>query len=286
MKRRIFAVVMCLALCLCAACGADKKGGLENGTQQGENVTDGSGVISSDVSTDIPGDTAVTEATLICRVVYEENGSLLLAEYEGSSGEIYHIGTQNVTIVTENGSAMSGEEIKEGSLIEITYDGMIMESYPATPSGITKIVVLDYGFDNMCEMYLDVLEDLWETDEGLNSDIEMMSVDLSGTRLPKAEQAAVAWQFGGECGVMVLEASYEELVADGMIDAENLYWEDGCLFTITEKEMEGTYNANVVTFDAQKWRSGLGAYFFTDCTSIQTERGEWCEYQVGAEAIS
>lgn len=278
MKKRILAVVMCLGLCLSVACGADKGNKTEPDVQQGAGVPENNGSAE--------GEPVATEVTLTCRVVHEENGSLLLAGYEGGPADVYHIGTRNVTVLTESGQKLDGDEIEEGSLIEIMYDGVILESYPATPSGITQIVVLDYGFDNMCEMYLDVLEDLWETDEGLNNDIEMVSVDLSGTRLPEAEQAAVAWQFGGEHGIMVLEASYEELVADGMIDAENLYWEDGCLFTITEKEMEGTYNANVVTFDAQKWRSGLGAYFFMDCTSIQTGHGEWCEYQVGAEAIS
>lgn len=280
MKKRVMLMITCLCLSLCMGCGADKEKkpgvGEQNGTVDGSAVDDSGNMVE--------GPSA--EITLTCRVVYEEDGSLLLAEYEGGPGAVYRIGTASVPVVTERGRAIESDEIEEGSLIEIYYSGEIMESYPATPAGITRIVLLDYGFDNMCEMYLDVLEDLWETDKGLNSDISMVSVDLSGTRLPEAEQAAVAWRFGEEYGIMVLESSYEELVADGMIDADNLYWEDGCLFTITEKEMEGTYNANVVTFDAQKWRSGLGAYFFMDCTSIQSGLGEWCEYQIGAEAIS
>ena len=41
-----------------------------------------------------------------------------------------------------------------------------------------------------------------------------------------------------------------------------------------------------VAFDAEKWRSGLGAYFFCDCTSFQTAAGHWDGYSVGSEAIS
>ena len=41
-----------------------------------------------------------------------------------------------------------------------------------------------------------------------------------------------------------------------------------------------------VTFDAEKWRSGLGAYFFCDCTSVQSADGHWDGYSVGSEAIS
>ena len=52
---------------------------------------------------------------------------------------------------------------------------------------------------------------------------------------------------------------------------------------LEERTPEGTA---AVTFDAEKWRSGLGAYFFCDCTSIQTAGGHWDGYTVGSEAIS
>ena len=43
---------------------------------------------------------------------------------------------------------------------------------------------------------------------------------------------------------------------------------------------------NTVTFDAQKWRSALGACFFCDCTSSQDRNGHWGDYTVGSVAIS
>ena len=36
---------------------------------------------------------------------------------------------------------------------------------------------------------------------------------------------------------------------------------------------------NTVTFDAQKWRSALGAYFFTDCTASRDAQGHWRLYR-------
>ena len=53
-------------------------------------------------------------------------------------------------------------------------------------------------------------------------------------------------------------------------------WEDGCLFSITGETGK---------FDAQKWRSGLGAYFFLDCTASMEQDGTWT-YTVGGEAIA
>ena len=43
---------------------------------------------------------------------------------------------------------------------------------------------------------------------------------------------------------------------------------------------------DTVTFDAQKWRSALGAYFFCDCTASQDVDGRWGDYTVGSQAIS
>ena len=33
----------------------------------------------------------------------------------------------------------------------------------------------------------------------------------------------------------------------------------------------------------EKWRSGLGAYFFADCTAVRNGGGQWGDYTVGAE---
>ncbi len=74
------------------------------------------------------------------------------------------------------------------------------------------------GFDDRCALYLRVLNDLWAVDEGLNSDITMLSVDLSQTGLSDSEQAAVAWVFGGEHDISeVMTLSYEELAAEGYL---------------------------------------------------------------------
>ena len=50
--------------------------------------------------------------------------------------------------------------------------------------------------------------------------------------------------------------------------------------------MEGVYSLTPVTFDAQKWRSSLGAYWFSDCTALQSPLGEWSDYTIGSEMIS
>ena len=180
-------------------------------------------------------------------------------------------------------------------LLEITY-GSVLETYPAKLAEVTAVNIRSDGFDDRCALYLRVLNDLWAVDEGLNSDITMLSVNLSQTGLSDSEQAAVAWVFGGMHDISeVLSLSYEELAAEDYLTgaeqgADSLpYWENGCLFSITERETgDNELNGarNTVTFDAQKWRSALGAYFFADCTAEQALDGHWGDYTVGSEAIS
>ena len=173
---------------------------------------------------------------------------------------------------------------------------MVMNIIAGQLAEVKAVNIRSDGFDDRCALYLRVLNDLWAVDEGLNSDVTAVSVDLSQTSLPESEQAAVAWAFGGEHGIsQVLSLNYEQLAAEGYLtgtepDSGNIpCWEEGCLFTIAEQESENHVQngaRNTVTFDAQKWRSALGAYFFADCTAEQALDGHWGDYTVGSEAIS
>lgn len=82
--------------------------------------------------------------------------------------------------------------------------------------------------------------------------ITYVGVDLSQTSLSESERAAVAWSFASEHGAELVQGTRDELAEQGYIDQENLL--DGCLFSIAETGG----GKQSVTFDAQKWRSGLG----------------------------
>ena len=149
---------------------------------------------------------------------------------------------------------------------------------------------LEEPADDRCGLYLQVLSDLWEVDTALNTGLEELGVDLSGlTDLAESEKSALAWVFGNAHGLMPITGTLEEIweagyltpmtePAEGYEDSVALYrWENGCLFSLSGSAEEG--------FEAQKWASGLGAYFFTDCTARQNADGTWT-YEVGAEAIA
>ena len=293
--KRFFAALLCL--CLLAGCGRTDSTG---NTCRAEE-TPGSGDMSG--KTEKPGESAEPAGEMF-RIVREEKDGLLLARVGGGPADVYTLSLPD-TGVTLDGEAFDRNEpgayqalpgsTMTGALAEITY-GTVLETYPGQLGGVTAVNIRSDGFDDRCALYLRVVNDLWDVDGGLNGDITMASVDLSQTSLSESEQAAVAWAFAGEHGISdPLTLSYAELAAEGYLtgtepDSGNIpCWEEGCLFTITEQETgDNELNGarNTVTFEAQKWRSALGAYFFCDCTASQDIDGRWGDYTVGSQAIS
>lgn len=284
--KRLFAAMLCL--CLLAGCDGMSSTGDTCGTKD-------------DPAAGIEKAEPIGESF---RIIQEKPDWLLLAKEEGGSAEVYTLSLSD-TELTLDGEVFERNEpgayqrfpdgTLTGALVEVAYD-LVLETYPGQLAGVTAVNLRSDGFDDLCALYLRVLNDLWAVDEGLNSAITMLSVDLSQTGLSDSEQAAVAWVFGGEHGISeTMTKSYEELAAEGYLsdtapEVDGIpHWKDGCLFTIAEQEAENNGRGGTggtVTFDAQKWRSALGADFFTDCTASRDAKGHWGDYAIGGQAIS
>ena len=334
--KRLFAAILCL--CLLAGCGGKDSTGDTCGTKDDPAA----------------GTEKVEPAGETFRIIQEQPENLLLAKTDGNSADVYTLSLRDVEL-TLDGNAFDRNEpgayqrfpdgTLTGALVEVACD-LVLETYPGQLAEVTAVNLRSDGLDDRCALYLRVLNDLWAVDEGLNSDITMLSVDLSQTGLSDSEQAAVAWVFGGMHDISeTMTMSYEELAAEGYLsdtapEVDGIpHWKDGCLFTITEQNGQDSIHVeqdsknitgadplprteeesgaacqlppaeaeqgqsdfcqpvkteggepdalqNTVTFDAQKWRSALGAYFFTDCTASRDAQGHWGDYTVGAAAIS
>lgn len=259
-----------LCICILAACGASN--------------------VPTAETPEKPAEELPTE-TVICRVVGTD-GTFLLAKQDGGSGDVYDLPEE------------FSKSFRGGELVEVTWSGDIQESFPAELVNIASIKEQDGGFDDLTSLYLHVLEDLWKVDPGLNeSGVEYVGVDLSQTSLSDAERSAVTRLFAGRHDAEPVSGTWNELVESGDITAEPLsaagagtdltesqgyfyQWKNGCHFSIQEKPVVGSYNLKPIAFDAQKWRSSLGAYYFGNCTSVQSAAGAWGGYQIGSELIS
>ena len=154
-------------------------------------------------------------------------------------------------------------------------DGML-ENENGTDAGIQDEALVDF--------YLGVIKDLYEEDSALNDGVEVIAVDLSNvTNLSEEEKEALLEKVAGEYSVETKAATYEELVSEGAILNPDEFpeFEKGLLFSFDDFEAEG----DTIKFTIGKWRTALGAYFFTDCEAVKGENGNWT-YTQGAFAIS
>ena len=240
-----------------------------------------------------------------------ETGQLVLAGERAS--DVYTLNVEDIKVFLD-GEKADASALEDGMMAEIVHSGWIQTTYPGTFSDVYEVRVYSLGSEknpggsyyDLCGLYLQVLEDLWNADDGLNTDIQYISVDLTDApgKLTDGEKAAIAWIFGGKHGVEALTLSSQELQEQGYLtelvttgngipmggeDRPKTYlWEDGVLFTIIDNMGQDavSYSLPVIKFNAWKWRTPLGAYYFSNCSAVWPQMGTWSTYNVECEMIS
>lgn len=228
-------------------------------------------------------------SSLSCRIVDgAEDGNLLLAaQQRGQEAEgnlLYRLAVGDIP-VSLDGEPIDPGQLRDGMLLTVVYSGNVLESYPAQLEGVVSLQAVTAGQNDCCGLALRVFEDLWNEDSGLNGDIQYMGFEISEALVPEpSERSGIAWRFAELHGAQPLTGSWKQLADEGYIDDENLYWEDGLFFSLTPTEGKQQEN-DALFFTAQKWRSGLGALFFVDCTARKDPSGAW-QYEAGGFAIA
>lgn len=223
-----------------------------------------------------------SEVILLAKIMDINGTSVLLANMAEDAGpaDIYQLNGGKIDITSEDGGNLDISALKRGMLVEITFNGMIQESFPMGLGGIKGIYIKSQS-DDIAGLYRSVIEDLYAADPGLNSSINVLAFDLTKvSNITEAEKTALIYLIGNAYGMETIAGTYEELSEQGYINKEKLYFEKGLLFSIEDTAISG----GKFTFNSEKWRSGLGAYFFHDCTAKKSKDG-W-NYTIGAEMIS
>ena len=122
MKKWPLFLAIYFCVCLLAACGAAGSGApVSGGTPSGEEQASGESSQPASV-------------TAVCRVV-SNDGSLLLAGMDGDS---------NIYILPPEDEA----NLAAGALVQVTYDGTVLETWPAQLGGVTAVETARGGFDD------------------------------------------------------------------------------------------------------------------------------------------
>lgn len=250
--------------------------GCTAGAPGGAGVT-GTPTPAATGSADTPGEPD-DSVLLHCTVVDIDGGSLLLAGagvYEG----VYRVQAEGIPVFI-NGEEADASALRSGQALELAFGGAVAESFPMIPGGVTRITVTGER-NGLIALYFQVFDDLMRVDPALGSGIEYLGIDLSTVaNLTGSEKSAICWRLGERYEAQPVSGTFDELCEQGYIDREQLYWEDGVLLKIELTEA----GDDTFKFNAEKWRSGLGAIFYSGCTAVRTPDG-WT-YEVGTFAIS
>jgi hypothetical protein len=220
--------------------------------------------------------------TLKAKIIDINEASLLVANMAKDAGpaDIYKVNIGKTDIKAADGSDAAITDLKTGMLIDIVFDGTVMESFPMQLGNIERLIIKSQGED-IAGLYKKVIDDLYQVDPGLNDNISILAFDFTKvTNITEAEKSALIYLIGNTYKMEAFAATYDELCEQGYIDKDKLYFEKGLLFSIEDTAIT---NKSFI-FNASKWRSGLGAYFFHDCTATKT--GDGWDYTIGAEMIS
>jgi len=190
--------------------------------------------------------------------VLKADTSLLVQPVEGSSelrsSDKIVVSFKDNTLYDAEGKSISLTELEPGDTVEIIYNGLIMESYPAQISADSvKVIKHNYHLSSL----LAVIDDIYQEDAGLNSNINQIVLDVSElTKLSEKEKEFLLMAVGYYYEVETRTGTYEELVEEGVLE-ELTYFEDGIIIKVTKAEFDG--EKNVLTCGISKWRSPLGA---------------------------
>lgn len=257
MRKRIAAVLLLAGVCLnfvsckvqCPDAGGNEDTPLEN---SGENMR--------------------------VRIISRDEDGFVAAGIDDEDGAVFFI---------EHGD-MDGvdKKIVPGDVVKFSYDNINKDTEPYFIDKIENPEILNSEFNNLSSLYLKVFEDLWEEEKQLLSQgISYLGIDMSKTGISKSEKMAVAYIFAENHGAKPIMGTFEELKEAGYIDEENLYFKDGCLFSVREDQKDEDANSDI-KFTAGVWMSGLCAYYMGDCTAHMLKNGTWSDYKVGYFAVS
>lgn len=252
MKKMLFCIFLaCVLLCSCS----QKEGKNEVAFSHGEGESIFFGSIAA-----VEGETVF--------LVGERDTGLIALFLEG------------LEITDETGKEMEKEELCGGMLVQVVYDGAIMESYPGRFSSPKQLSVIKQE-DDIVGFYRQVIRDIYETDQVLNHGM-YIAFDLSKVNyLSDAQKDALVYLAAIEFQKESLLGTVESLTEEGYIDGDNYVFEDGVLIKI--EEQRGNKKGKFL-FDILKWKSGKGAVLWKDCKASLD--GEEYSYEIGDRGVS
>jgi len=265
MKKLKLVIMILIILSIAGGCGT--KDNIQPDTQGNDNINN---INTSENETD---STAASQSVFQAEVI-SAGDSLFIAPDKDSpeykSSDKMSVNTADAKITDQKGTEITLQELKPGDILEITYNGTILESYPAQV-GASEIKVIDHNI--IIDAYKAMIDDIYQEDSGLNDSIEMITVDTTGwIELSDLEKEIVLDSMKETYGVEIKTGTFDELAEQGIIDKEKLCFTNGIHITLSN--MKYDIDKKTMKYSIQKWRGGDGA-IGSDDTTAKYKDGKW-----------
>lgn len=261
MKKIIAVIPVLIFLLVISGCGTRETNSLTPSNKVG------AGAVTSTPTS--PSDQIVFQGEVL------QNDDILLVAPDKNSNEFKSsdkivVRLDASEIFDSKGNSIKSDTIKVGDMLEITYNGVILESYPAQ-IGALKVKVLEGN--PVVDAYLAMIDDIYKVDSGLNGDISIIALNTKDwTGLNEKEKLFIFDKVKEKYQVEVIESDFDDLKSKGYIDDELFYFKDGILITISKVKINP--EKTEITYGIEKWRSGDGA-IGTDQATAKFKDGQW-----------
>lgn len=257
------ALVLCLFLAALSGCSASQTSSIS----PVESIPPVS-LVSSETPVEEP------EGIKLLGMVLEADDSYFLMEPLDGKGRLAVSYTDKTLFLDENQQRISHNELKPGLAVEITYNGLVKETYPGqTSCTAVKLASAENADMTMLDAYLAAVEHFYQEDDGLNNDIRMLVMDTTSiSDMNVGEKALFLTTLENKYKLEVSDQTYEQLKEGGHLGENGMYFEDGILFRFKEPIYDS--NSKTLVCGISKWRSGDGA-IGADKVTVSNDGTQW-----------
>lgn len=158
LSRRVALVAAALVLALGAAVALAGCTGGSGNPGKPEAVGNRAAEASADASAS-DANPAAGDVVSTAMVVYNDGGTVLFVDQD--TGSLYYptlIGEGDDVVFGLNGDDIDADELAVGNIVQVTGNGIMLESYPGQYPGITKVEVIEQGTPADADQYAELIE--------------------------------------------------------------------------------------------------------------------------------
>lgn len=207
-----------------------------------------------------------SESTIGGEIVSVRNGELLVSSDSG----LYFVSNDEKTVFSKKGRGFEKSELRPGMAVQIGYNGIVQETYPAMVYAEQINVTAEEG--SKINLYAEALKHIIEENERPQmKTVKTIALDFTElSDLSDKQKDALEYLMTGyfmqKSNAELIRSSYQELLKDGRLTKDGEF-EDGVIFSIGNNEGKKSF------FVSQNW-AALNGDGCKDCTA-KIRNGEW-----------